>query len=136
MKKLLLQSTAVISFFVLSFPVSAELMALECKYEYGSSDNIQTISYIFDKNEGKSADIKHAREGDMSGDVTWNPSSIIIKSSHLFFGTEIKNTDTISRSDLSYIMQVDGYRDGMLDYTFKYPGKCQVSDIPETENIF
>tara|TARA_Y100001935_G_C17119828_1_gene415147 strand:+ start:251 stop:661 length:411 start_codon:yes stop_codon:yes gene_type:complete len=136
MKKLLLQSTAVLSFVVSSFPVNAELMALECKYEYGGSDSIKTISYIFDKNEGKSADIKHPSEGDVGGDVTWNPSSILIKYSYLFYGTEVKNTDKINRSNLSYIMQEESYKDGMLAYTFRYPGKCQVSDIPETENIF
>ena len=137
MKKILSQSVLVLFFGILSFPVKGELMALICEYEYGSADNIETNTYIFDKNEGNTADIKHRSEGDLGGDITWNPSSIIIKYSYMKFEWEIRTTETINRSDLSFKSQQERYTsDGVRDGAYRTTGKCQVTTVPKKENAF
>ena len=122
---------------LLSSQISAELMSLKCEYEFKSGEKLLTSSniFIFDKNEGATADVEQYNyTGKLvntigGASLIWSPSIITIKYSSnngLF-----QYIDVINRVSLTYQTTLTtGGRSSTPD-----KGQCKVNEVTP-KNVF
>ena len=124
---------------LLSSQISAELMRLQCEFEFKPIDEEPFTAmkvYTFDKNQGEIADIEmYNRSGKMfkrllGAKINWSPSSITIKYEEEGLIWPVEFTDIINRQDLSYSTSAIH---GNEDWRWDYYGEC-VSVV--TQNNF